>query len=181
MPSVAPFTQTWTDGVSSSSEMNNYVRDPLNFLLRPPMAELRQIVAQTLTTGVAAALTFTASDVDQDYLGGTGHSNSVNTSRYTANFSGWYQVSGQASYVANATGRRGALWAVNGTPIASGQLIGPATAASDIEFGARVKFVYLNAGDYAELLGFQESGGNLATIVSFNTVLSGASIRWVSN
>ncbi len=177
--SAVPDSHDFADGIAPSSEMNAYVRDPIRFLFKPPMAELRQIVAQTLTTGVAAALTFTVSDVDQDYLGGTGHSNSVNTSRYTANFPGWYQVSGQASYVANAVGRRAAIWVVNGTSVSSGQLIGPATAASDIEFGSRVKFVYLNVGDYVELFGFQESGGNLNTIVG--TLGSGASIRWVSN
>lgn len=177
---VAAFTQTWTDAVSSSSEMNAYVRDPLNFLLKTPMAELRQAVAQVLTTGVAAAITFTASDVDQDYLGGSGHSNSVNTSRYTANYAGWYQVSGEVAYVANAVGRRAAIWTVNGTSVFSGQLAGPATAASDCEFGARTKFVFLNIGDYVELLGFQESGGNLSTLVLSN-IVSGMSIRWVSN
>ncbi len=180
---AVPDTHDFADGVLTSSELNIYVRDPVRFLLRPPMAELRQIVAQTLTTSVAAALTFTASDVDQDYLipPGSGHSNSVNTSRYVANFAGWYQISGQVSYVANAAGRRAAIWVVNGVSVSSGQLAGPPTAALACEIPARTKFIYLSVGDFVELFAYQESGGNLATDVAFSNVVSGMSIKWVSN
>jgi hypothetical protein len=160
--------------------MNAFVRDPLKFLTRRPFARLRQIVAQTLTTSTFTGITFTSADIDSDWIGGTGHSNSVNTSRYTANYAGWYQASGGVAYAANATGRRVAAWAVNGARVNGSQAVVQATTAFDIEVPARTEFVFLAVGDYLELQGFQESGGNLLTNVSADAQ-STMNVIWVSS
>lgn len=177
---VVPVSHTFSTTIGASSEMNTYVRDPLNFLMRPPIAELRQIVAQSLANATFVALTFTAFDFDTDVDGIGGHDTGVNPSRFTARYAGIYQGSGVATYVANATGRRAQQWFVNGTALAASQTAYQSTAANDGEFAARTKQFYLNAGDYVELMGYQESGGALATF-STGAGACGASIRWVSN
>jgi hypothetical protein len=179
MPAV-PAVPSVVSGVYPSSSVSALVAVQ-SFLLKPPAAELRQIVAQTLTNSTGGAITFTASDVDQDYLtaSNAGHSNSVNTTRYTANFPGWYQLGGVVAFVPNATGRRANWWAVNGSTLNASQCAYAATAASDCEVATRVKQAYLNIGDYVELFGYQESGGNLNTNTT-GSASSGVSIKFVS-
>lgn len=177
---VVPVLPPVGTGVGSSSFLSA-VEAAVAFLQKPPVAELIQIAAESIPASAFTALTFTAHLVDQDYLGGTGHSDSVNTSRYTANYAGQYQLSGAASFVANATGRRGSSWFVNGTQASGGTSLVAATAASDGQFPARTKHQYLNVGDYVELMAFQESGGALSTITTFAGQQPTASIRWVSN
>ena len=39
---AVPTSHTFVDGLATSSEMNAYVRDPLNFVQRPPIAQMRR-------------------------------------------------------------------------------------------------------------------------------------------
>jgi len=178
---AVPVPHTFVDGVYTSSEANTYLRDPLLFLMTPPSAQLRQIVAQNLTTSVGAAITFTTADWDTDYLGGTGHSNSVNTSRYTANYQGKYLVAGAVAFAASAAGRRLTWWAVNGVTVNASETAGPTTAASSCEVVARTMEVPLNVNDYVELWAQQESGGTIATNVTFVNASSHMTILRVGN
>jgi hypothetical protein len=179
---VVPGTHTFINALRDSSEDNTYVRDPLLFLFKRPMARLRQVVAQSLTNGVPTALTFTVHDVDQDWAGGAGHSDSVNTSRYTANYAGWYQVSGGVSFVANATGARGCYWAVNGSLSLGVEDIGaPTPGGATHGQPARTELLYLNVGDYVELWALQISGGALNTAVGGSATGSTMNVLWVSN
>jgi hypothetical protein len=179
---VVPSTHTFGDSVVTSSEDNTYVRDPLLFLMKPPMARVRQIVAQSLTNGIPTALTFTIHDVDQDWAGGTGHSDSVNTSRYTANYAGWYQCSGGVNFAANVTGGRGCYWAVNGTLSLGTEDIGaPAPGGASHGHPTRTELLYLNVGDYVELWAIQISGGALNTAAANTSTSSSMNTLWVSN
>lgn len=178
---TVPDTHTFTGGVATSSEANSFIRDPLSFLLNPPIAELRQSVAQTFTTAVSAAVTFNAHDVDEDYTGGNpGHDDVTQNTRYTARYSGWFLVSGAVVFVANATGDRFAWLQINGTDVNAslGFVAGDATAASAVP--CRTKLVFLNVGDYIELIGHQTSGGNLNSDAGGRNQ-SSMTIRWVSN
>lgn len=150
------------------------------FAQKPPQADLLQIVAQSLANATFTSLTFTSAAVDQDYLGGTGHSNSVNTSRYTANYAGWYEVSGGVAFATNATGNRGCRWAVNGAAVTGTYIFLAAIAAVDCVIPARTRLIYLNVGDYIELQGWQSSTAALLTSV-FVEGLSSMMVRWVSN
>lgn len=163
---AVPSSHTFVDGVLTSSEMNNYIRDPISFLYAPPIARLRQTSIQSIPTNTFTALLWDTEDVDTDISGVGGHSTSVNTSRYTSLYASWYLAGGGAGYAANATARRACAWAKNGTNISGSQIAVPATAANDCEIGARLIFVYLNVGDYLELMAFQESGGALNTNVT---------------
>jgi hypothetical protein len=176
---TVPDTHTFTDGIATSSEANTYIRDPLNFLLSPPIAELRQDAAQTFTTAVATAVQFGAFDVDTDVDGVGGHDIATNNTRYTARYSGWYQVAGVVSFAVNGTGDRFAWLMVNGADVNGSLGFTAADATAVTEVACHTKHVFLNVGDYVELIGFQSSGGNLNTAVTTREQPS-MSVRWVS-
>jgi len=179
MPTV-PQVPAVTTGIYTSSQLSA-LATATNFNARPPRAQLLQTVVQTLTTAVAAPITFTTEIIDTDYLGGSGHDNVTNPSRYTANFPGLYLLGGGAAFAANATGRRACWWQVNGIAVNGSSVAGPAAIGGlETVVSAREIEVFLNVGDYVELMGYQESGGNLNTFSStFNA--SSMSVLWVSN
>lgn len=170
MPAVPETKATWTNAVDalSSTNLHAYLRDPVRFLMRKPAAVLRQVTTpQPFASGTFTAVTFNAEDLDDDVDSIGGHSTSTNTSRYTARYPGWYLLGGGCSFAANATGRRGVRWAVNGTAINGSFVIGPASAANETAVAARAMLVLLAEGDYVELQAYQNSG------VSLNSVLTG--------
>jgi hypothetical protein len=164
---AVPRERTWLFNDSlSSTNLNAYISDPLTFLLNKPFAQMRQSVAQNVTNATFTALTFTTEDVDDDPTGGSGHSTSSNTSRYTAIYPGWYLCAGGVVWTGNSTSRRASRWAVNGTAINGSQILLPASIAQNVSHPARTIAVYLDVGDYVELQAWQDSGGTLATIVA---------------
>lgn len=161
---TVPVTRTSVAGeVVTAAHFNNNIRDVLAYLLAPPSLELRQTSAQTLTTGVAAALTYTTEDVDSSGM----HSNVSNTSRATSVYPGWYRGSGGMYYANNATGVRACQWRVNGTDI-SGSASGTVAfgGGNDTNVVFRTKLFFLNVNDFLEQVAFQNSGGNLNTVAS---------------
>lgn len=179
MPAV-PQTHTFTDGVVTSSEDNSHLRDPIAFLTSPPIAELRRTTAQSLTSGVLTAIGMDTPDVDTDVDGIGGHDPVTNNSRYTARYPGWYSVGVGVGYVANATGIRTAQSAVNGSNVNGSQgKINAVTGGVATCVVGRTKLVYLNEGDYAEPMGFQNSGGALNTSTT-DVEQPNMSIRFVS-
>jgi hypothetical protein len=109
-----------------------------------------------------------------------GHSTVTNTSRYTARYPGWYRCGGGVMFVPSATGRRGASWAVNGTLLNGVEAIWSAASANETGVPARSVLVFLNAGDFVELFGFQNAGAGLSTAVASSQQPS-AAITWESN
>lgn len=158
--------------------MNSYVRDPINFLLAPPMARLRQTAAQALATGVWASVLWDTEDVDKTPSGSGG--TAVPSTQYTAQYAGWYSVGGGGAFAASATGRRGCRITVNSVVANASAALGPTTAASTCAVPESAEHVYLNVGDICELQLFQDSGGALNTTASAETQ-SRVNIRWVSS
>ncbi len=176
---TVPTTHTFADGLATSSEANSYIRDPIAFLLSKPAAQLRQDTGQSLNNDTWTSITLTTEDLDSDPSGTGGHSNSVNTSRFTAVYAGWYRCGGLVCFDTNATGARSARLAVNGTA-----RNGSAATVQAVTGGVYytqvptpVMEVYLNVGDYVELQGRQESGGALSTIVN-GAESSSLSVSW---
>lgn len=170
---AVPIPKTWAlNEVVTAADVSAYISSVLTFLLNKPMAELRQAVAQSIPNGTWTSLTFTVEDLDDDPAGTGGHSTSVNTSRFTAVYPGWYMLGGGYNPVVNATGIRGTRWAVNGTAATASNTVQPATAAVGAGYAARVKRVYLDTGDYAELQGYQDSTGALSTTVTGDSASS---------
>lgn len=160
----------------TAAELNSNIRDAGNFFLSVPLFEGRQTVAQSVANSAVAGITLDVEDVDTD----NGHSTSSNTSRYTAQTTGRYQVGGAVGFVSGtAAGIRQCLLDVNGTITGGSASIVQGTIANAIVVPLRTRTVFLNSGtDYVELLGFQSSGGALNTDVSGDHQ-SGMLVRWV--
>ena len=142
---------------------NSNVYQLLTYGLNPPIFVGTQTVTQSTANN-----TWTAIALDQeqtDTYGG--HTTTTNTSRYTAQVAGWYTVCGVSVWGANATGSRGSRLHVNGATIqGSTGLIATVTTGSLTGITSATRAVFLNAGDYVELAGYQSSGGNLSTGVA---------------
>lgn len=168
-----PVPRTYTVGETETGAYLNSLRDALNFLLNPPSATLVQVTtATTLTTATWGAIGYDSSTFD-NY---GGHSNSTNNSRYTIQATGKYLVGGAAAFSANATGNRGAKVMKNGAVIQGPYTLGPTSSTRAMSASSSGFIVPCSTGDYLELAGFQDSGGNLATTIttdqsSFFTVI----------
>lgn len=171
---AVPTLPSFVDGVLPTSQLTQAMA-ALAFMMDPPRAQLRQTVAQSLTTGIAAAVTFTTEDYDT----ALGHDTSTNPSRYVSQYPGRYKISGGASFAANATGRRITKWQINGADVMGSQVSLPTTAASVCGVPARTLEVYLDVDDYLELIVIQESGGALNTAVSSSDQAL-MCVRWVA-
>lgn len=172
---AVPTLPTFGPGVLTTTQLSQ-LNTATSFLRDPPRAQLRQTVAQALTTGIAAAVTFTTEDYDT----AGAHDTGTNPSRYTSAYPGRYEVSGAAAFAFHATGRRSTKWQINGIDVPGSQISLPATAASVCAVPARTMEVYLDVGDYLELIAIQESGTtplNTAVTTSDQSLMR---VRWVA-
>lgn len=174
---AVPVIRTWVAGeVVVASYFNTNINGPLSFLLAPPILEIRQSSNQNLLDATTTALTFTTEDVDSSGM----HSTVSATTKCTAVYPGWYLSSGRYSPAANGTGDRFSWWMVNAADNngSLGFKAGDATAVSVCP--AATKKIFLNTGDYLELVGFQSSTGTLGTGVTTREQ-STISMQWASN
>lgn len=135
------------------------VRDALEYLARNrPHARVYNSTTQSLTTATQTAITFDSERVD---VGGM-HSTVTNTSRLTVptGEGGWYRLGGCIEFAANATGYRNVSIRINGTTYVAVQTSVSAGAGTGHRVMVACEY-QMAAGDYAELIGFQTSGGNL--------------------
>lgn len=154
-----PSPRTFTVSEVETGSYLNSLRDALNFLVNVPAAFLTQSAVQSLTSSAWTALTFDQSVFDSY----GGHSNVTNNSRYTAQVAGWYIVFGCACVSANATGQRGGAVAKNGTRVQGASALIQTTSALSPAPASPPCIVFLNAGDYVEIQGYQNSGGAINT------------------
>jgi len=177
MPAV-PTPPTISPGVLTASHLAQYTA-AINFMLNPPIADVRQAVAQSIPNATWTAATFDTEDVDTDVDGTGGHSTSSNTSRYTARYAGWYWVGGGPAFAANATGVRGTYWTNNGVALSAAQTLVSASSANETCIPARPRLVYLAAGDYLEMWVYQSSGGALNISIAGGATMNMA-VAWKS-
>lgn len=142
--------------------MNTNVRDAINFLTAPPLCVLTHSATQTLTTATVTPIVFDTEATDTDGM----HSTASNTSRITAVTAGYYLVAGHIPFAANATGGRHGWLSLNGTTTRIAWASATSVTAATITSLAMSGAVFLNVGDYVELMGYQTSGGNLATDIT---------------
>lgn len=161
---TVPVEITWVTGqVVTAAQLNANVRDAVNFLLSPPICQVRQTVAQSIPNNTNTAVLLDAEDIDNDGM----HSTITNTSRLTAATTGRYAVGGGGTFASNTTGVRLASYAVNGTEVPGTRVIAaPVGSSTQTDMADRAMSVFLNAGDYLEMLLYQNSGGALNTSVS---------------
>jgi hypothetical protein len=168
-----PAPRTFVVGETEVAAYMNAIRDALNFLLNKPIAQLIQNTVQSITNSTVTPVTFDGSVTDSY----GGHSNVTNPSRYVAQVAGWYNISGPAAFATNSSGVRVARLRKTGTDVVYFDAWAQAvTAASTPSAVAAEGILFLNVGDYAELCGYQTSGGSLSTIVAGPQ--SGMSVLW---
>ncbi|MFI1535585.1 C1q-like domain-containing protein [Streptomyces anandii] len=136
---------------------NANVYNGLTFLLNPPAFLGYQGSAQSTPNNTATPINLDSEQFDTY----NGHSTSSNTSRYVAQVAGYYFVYGSVTWQTNASGIRVCQLAKNGTAVT-----GAYTATTTTSFNATANtacIVQLNANDYVEVWGNQNSGGALST------------------
>lgn len=107
--------------------------------------------------------TFVALNFDsEDFETGTAHSTSSNTSRVTIATTGIYFFFGRITFAANATGYRIAALRANGGAYLE-MLKFPTNGAANLLSVQVGRLAALTAGDYVELVAWQNSGGALNT------------------
>jgi hypothetical protein len=159
---AVPTQRTWnTYDITTAAMMNANVRDAVNFLSAPPLFIALQQTAQSIPNAFGGGTPLTFGDpggiVVDSY---NGHSTSTNPTRYVAQVAGWYLVEGRSGWAPSATGLRIAGTSVNGAV----QKYGTSAPVGGSNWLASVSdILYLNVGDYVELLGYQTSGGALNT------------------
>ena len=172
-----PVPRTFTVSETETASYLNTVRDGLDFLLAKPFMAVTQTTTQTLTTAVWGAIGYDVSIVDTYGM----HSNVTNNTRATAIVAGWYYPVGCVVIANNTTGVRGARIAKNGTVIQGSAMLSNAAGGTSVSAVQCVSFpVFLNVGDYLELQGYQNSGGNLNTAAGTD-LDSSFSVRWYHN
>lgn len=126
-----------------------------------PITQVRGTTTTSLTNNAWTTVLLQTEDYDDDGM----HSTVTNTSRFTAQRAGRYEINGGVGHGAGATGRRGAKYILNGTAVASSSVLVPPVAVGSI-IPARTVVATLGIGDYIELQGFQDSGAALGTLVT---------------
>lgn len=114
---------------------------------------------QIIANNTGVAISFTAEAKDDGDFWAVGQ-----PTRLLAPVTGWYQVGGSAEFAANATGKR--VIDVRRTLVGGGtEFYGTQDrsnlSGSDIVTFSTTVTIWMEAGDHAEIVVFQNSGGNL--------------------
>jgi hypothetical protein len=121
-------------------------------------ARLRLTSSQSIGNASLNSIAFSTADYDR--LGGW---SAGNATRYTAQEAGDYELSGQVSFAANATGYRQVGIMLNGAHLPGGSVVTAAAPTTVTSVATRPVIVTMNAGDYVSLFGYQNSGATLGT------------------
>ena len=168
-----PSPRTFAPGEVEAAGYLDSQRDALIFLLNKPIGTFSQNAVQSIANTTWTAISLDLTTVDSY----GGHSNVTNNTRYTAIVAGWYLCCGTVSFAVSATGNRGAALAVNGTRVMGGGAFGGSIASNSPTLTTPARLLFLNAGDYVEVHGYQTSGGALNT-ASSSDLDSGLTVTW---
>lgn len=184
---IVPQPKLWTAGEAPDADMfNDRASAVQEFLLEPPMAEARQTVVQNVPTGSWTVIQLDTTDKDNDGIV------DLANDKFVIQTPGWYEVTVGVGYntgttTPSRTGRRIAAFAVNGAIGGGGGIKGrrdctpSRTATHSTRTGGSLAFHFLNANDYIQLVGWQDSGETTPTYVSQVTAQPFMSVRWFSN
>lgn len=175
---AAPSPRNWTNGeLVTDTLLNTEIRDAVNFLLGTgkPFFKAIQTVVQSIPNNAFTAITFTTEQIDNM----NGHSTSVNTSRYTCQMDGWYNLKGRIAFGSPPyTNNRGAQFALNGAVLrGTGVFTAPAPDNDTVVDTSTYEF--LQVGDYIELRGYHITGAALPTTIVGDTLACAFSAEWV--
>lgn len=163
-PTVA---QVATGSKATATLWNNAVYQQWQFLdIVKPVCQLTAGTVQSLVNNAWTTLNFDTEVIDTD----SQHSTVSNTSRVViGNTLGWYRCSGVVTFTGSAAGARyGAKLQLNGAEVNGTQNLF-ANYSSSVNQTASLQTIFVQATlstDFVELLGFQQSGGAMNTIVA---------------
>jgi hypothetical protein len=120
-----------------------------------PGARVYNSAGETVPEG-DTALTFDSERYDNAEL----HSTSTNPSRLTAQQAGTYLITGHVNFVPASSGVRGLRMRLNGGTFIAGSFVPSAGGLVDTVLSVATVY-HLAAGDYVELIVYQNSGGSL--------------------
>lgn len=175
---TVPSQQTFTAGSTlTAAQLNDDVRDAINFLLDPPSAYAYHSTTQTVSTGISS---FTLLAMDSESWDNDGiHSTSTNNSRMTIQTDGTYFCKGIVTFQADTNNNnRNARLTKNGS---GGTVVGVTklrNANANTTSMEVTSVLPLVAGDYIELWASQDTGGNLNT--NGGQFVCSISVRWVA-
>jgi hypothetical protein len=134
----------------------------------PPIhARIRAAATQNLLDNTVTAILFDTDDIDDD----SGHSTVTNTSRYTFQRDGRFEIAAVVYHGASTAGTsRQVDLAINGVAV-NGAIVssGPRPGGTGVmQQNLAGQIVTVVATDYAEIRGSQNSGGTLATQAGSN-------------
>lgn len=162
-----PSPRTWVDKeMPLYSTVNTEIYTTVSWLLRPPMCKVRQTTAQTLTSGVAAALTWQTADVDEH-----GWFSTSTPTRIKPTYSGWYRGWYSIGF-STATGgnfRQGYVQNTN-AGISRSRRNGKVNTGATNSSMRGVPFFFSMNGttDYLEVFALQDSGADMVLPVTAN-------------
>jgi hypothetical protein len=160
MSGLQPVTpRTWAVGDIATAAMLNAIRDDFTFLLNVPLLLCSQSTSQSVPNAAFTPITLDTNAIDTY----SGHSTTVNNTRYAAQVPGYYLLLGSINFGASTVaGPRSVAIGINGTgyvpssqaTIPGGGITYPAVTTAHLN--------YLAIGDYAEVIGFQSTGGAIS-------------------
>jgi len=169
MSRTAPALRVWTPGDLLTAAYMNAVNYAVTFAaLNRPQCLAYQTITQPISSS-ATALTANKMLWDTELVDSDGfHSTSSNTSRFVAPWAAWYDLDGIVGMATISSGRKGGQWAINGTAVAQTLVLlhDDGTTGGSLSMASTTQ--YLNAGDYAELWGVQDSGSAVNTTTGAN-------------
>lgn len=175
---TVPATRTWVAGETvTAGLMNGYLTTPFAWILgSEPTFRAVQTVSQVLSNTTWTSITFSTEQIDRD----GGHSTSVNTSRYTSQTAGWYEVDGLITWNMTGSAIVAARLTVNGTAInGSARFWGKTN--NNFQCAETRDWLFLGVGDYVELQGWHAAGSSWGTEISGGDVAPSFRVRWISS
>jgi hypothetical protein len=147
------------DGPTQMDALAKAIETTVQYAVNAPNCQVYQTAAQSIPSGsTSTALIFDTEDIDTANMW-----SAAAATRLICKVAGTYLLLGAVAFAANATGRRGGLWAKNGTNLTLAAATLPATAASTWSGPMPTSEVKLVVNDYIELRPFQDSGVALNT------------------
>lgn len=158
-----------------STTIARYHGIPYQWVQPPPACRVYNDAAISIPDNTVTLLTFNQERYDTANI----HSTASNTGRLTAPITGIYDIFGHIAYAANSTGTREILIRLNGaTYIAVHDETGPSATLTHQQ--SISTHWLLNAGDYVELIAYQNSGGSL-NVTSTSAYTPEFGMTWISN
>jgi hypothetical protein len=164
--------------VPQYAALEQLTAERLNLLGNPPRALLRQTANQPIPNDTITPITFNAELFDSH----GGHDNVTNNARYVFPLTGTYLVGGGTSFAGNATGVRSAVLRLNGGALVDNTQVtlpNPSAAATNMLLLRSGIMLPVTAGDYVELVAYQNRGGDLDTVATYGPEAPSLSVLMV--